>query len=422
MPEPHSTRGCRRVGGGRRTREAAQRGYSETLGGGERSLRARAPARRHRRQRNKMVVGKAEGWALCRRKPRYSVCLLTGRAKSPPLSCPVHAGAPRATQRAGGERRGGRRCAGAVWRQARRMRGLWTSHRGRPSVPWRALPVSAARSASAGIYWCVQRGCPSQEPASRTSPAFEPQGPRRPMTPSGGDGKPTRPCPVTSREGDSRFPRTWRASGCRAVATGAFPSPAVPARERPQLSPGAGNRRGPRWRRPSACSEMGWAAFPPQVLPRVPLILLTFPSDSFPRSPHILLTFSSYCPRVPLSYPPRPPHVPLTSPSPPPHVPLTFLLMFPSRSSSCSLQVAIISPSHPPQVSFMFPHVPLMSPSCPSHIPIMFLITLPPCSPHVAITFLSRSPHTPSPWSSGGLSHVGVLEFDFMTSPYQPLG
>ncbi|XP_047569851.1 uncharacterized protein LOC125090817 isoform X2 [Lutra lutra] len=35
-----------------------------------------------------MVVGKAEGWALCRRKPRYSVCFLSGRAKSPRRELP----------------------------------------------------------------------------------------------------------------------------------------------------------------------------------------------------------------------------------------------------------------------------------------------------------------------------------------------
>lgn len=139
MPEAHSTRGCRRVGGGRRTREGAQQGYSETLGDGERSLRACGPARRHRRQRNKMVVGKAEGWALCRRKPRYSVCLLTGRAKSPPLELPGACG-------------GSARDSACGWREARRTA---LRRRSVAAGPAHARTVDQPRRPAIGPPACV---------------------------------------------------------------------------------------------------------------------------------------------------------------------------------------------------------------------------------------------------------------------------
>lgn len=134
--------------------------------------------------------------------------------------------------------------------------------------------------------------------------AFERQGPRRPVTPSRGDGNPRVPCPVTSREGDSRPPpppanvaallpattpslrgavpppASRGAPGCPAVVARACPSRAASAasagdrltifpqtgtdggrwawgRPEPLASGGGKCERPARCGRPSVCSEKG---------------------------------------------------------------------------------------------------------------------------------------------------------------------
>lgn len=150
-------------------------------------------------------------------KRRYSVCLRTGRAKSPDLSCPVHAAAQRETPtRLGSE---GEEDGPA---------------RARPGGP-RPRQPSGRRSEAGPLAPSVCRPPRPRVPlpqvfrgAGCARPRLGPwaSGPRRPVTPSRGDGNPRVPGPVTSRGGDSRpSPQPPRTRQLSSPATTPSPPP-----------------------------------------------------------------------------------------------------------------------------------------------------------------------------------------------------